>query len=121
MILGVNGAGAREDAILSRASERTVMDPEAKGIAETVVGPLGGVITLVSVGWAVISGRLRIEREVLAAVQQRDNEIAALEQQLAAAIARGDKWESLTLDLLQTNSHAIKVASAAVSSGAPTT
>lgn len=71
--------------------------------ADALVGPLGGLVAVCAIGFAVLTGKLRLEREVTAilaeATKERD---------------RADKWERLSVQLLRANSQAIQVASASV-------
>jgi cell division protein FtsL len=80
------------------------MEPTAPtSWAQLLAGPLGGLIAVLSVGYLVLTGKLRLNREVV-----------DLRTQLSAEKARGDKWEQLALELLSTNARAIQVAQSAV-------
>lgn len=72
--------------------------------ADALTGPFGGLVAVCAIGWAVLAGKLRLEREVSAMVAETTKERE-----------RADKWEKLAMQLLRANSQALQVASASVS------
>lgn len=72
-------------------------------LAQALAGPLGGLIALVAIGAAVMTGRLRLGREVVA--------VETLYQQEREERRR---WEALAMRQLQMTDRAITLADSTV-------
>jgi hypothetical protein len=72
---------------------------EAGSFVQALQGPLGGLLAVIAVGMAVLSGRLILPRELV-----------AMERRAVKAEERGDRWEGLALSQMGLTARVVDVA-----------